>query len=112
MEGGPPREKIKISQEACDRVKQAMDGAVPMTTQATAEELMAYQYSLSRVRREITKEMALLDARKATADESSRRRAELSNLLSNSGANNRGRNGRTASRMNNIPENNRGEHLV
>ena len=89
-----------------------MDGTVPMTTQANAEELMAYQYSLSRVRREIQKATALLDARKAAADESSRHRAELSNLSSNSGANNRGRRGRTGSRMNNIPKNNRGEHLV
>ena len=111
-EGGPPREKIKISQAAWDRVKQAMDGTVPMTTQANAEELMAYQYSLSRVRREIAKATTLLDARKAAADESSRRRAELSNLSSNSGANNRGRNDRTMPRMNNIPENNRGEHLI
>ena len=106
MEGGPHREKVKISQEAWDRAKQAMDGIVPMTTQANAEELMAYQYSLSRVRREIQKATALLDARKAAADESSRRRATLSNLSSNSGANNGGRHGRTGSRMNNIPKNN------
>ena len=58
------------------------------------------------------KATALLNARKAAADESSKRRAELSNLSSNLGANNRRRNGRTASRMNNIPENNRGDHLI
>ena len=54
---------------------------------------------------------AQLDARKVAADESSKRRAKLSNMSGNS-ANNRGRHGRTASRLNNIPENNRGDHLI
>ena len=102
---------MKIFQAAWDKAKEALDGSVPMTTQATAEELTAYQYRFHRTKRELQKIREKLDARKAAADESSKRRADLSTMSGNS-ANNRGWHGRTNSRMHRILENDRGEYLI
>jgi hypothetical protein len=83
-----------------------------MTMQVAAAELMAYQYKLSRTRRELEKMQDKLDARKAGADASSERRANLSAHSRNSANNNRAPGGRTRSRMAHIPEDQRGKHLV
>ncbi|KAK1613374.1 hypothetical protein QYE76_037047 [Lolium multiflorum] len=43
-----PRQKLQLPQAAWDRASRAMNGTEPMTTTATAEELQAYKYKLSR----------------------------------------------------------------
>jgi len=52
-ETDPPRQKTQLSQAAWDRAREALTGAIPMTTQATAEELTAYQYKPARTRRDL-----------------------------------------------------------
>jgi hypothetical protein len=66
-----------------------------MTTQAAAEELMAYQYKLSRTRHELEKMQEKLNTRKVAADASSERRANLSAHSGNSANNNNAPGGRT-----------------
>jgi hypothetical protein len=56
--GTAPREKVQLSQEAWDRATRAMNGTEPMTTQVSAAALQAYQYKLSRSRRELEKTTA------------------------------------------------------
>jgi hypothetical protein len=83
-----------------------------MTTQATTEELTAYQYKLRRTRHELQKLQEKLDAKKVAADASSERRATLGAQLGKSANNNRAPGERARSRMAGIPENQRGEHLI
>ena len=107
-----PREQVQLSQGAWDRAARAINGTEPMTTQATAEELTAYQYKLSRTRRELQKMQEKLDARKVAVDASSERRANLSAQSGNSANNGREPRGRARSRMAGIPEDQRGEYLI
>lgn len=103
---------MQLSQATWDRATIAINGTEPMTTQASAEELIAYQYKLSHARRELQKLQDKLDARKAAADVSSDRRANLSAHSGNSTNNHRDHRGRARSRMAGIPEAERGEHLI
>jgi hypothetical protein len=72
-----PRDKVQLSKTGWDRTTRAINGTEPMTMQASTEEL-TYQYKLSRARCELQKIQEILDARKAAADASSERRANLS----------------------------------
>src|SRR5215218_4527088 len=85
-----------------------MDGSEPMTTTATVQELQAYQYRLARVSRELEKQTASLNRRKEAASASSRRRAELSRQSGTSGDSHREARRRAMSRLQNIPEAERG----
>jgi hypothetical protein len=76
--GTQSREKVQLTQEAWHRATRAVNGIEPMTTQASAATLQAYQYKLSRARREMKKLQRKLDERKTAADVSSERRANLS----------------------------------
>ncbi|KAK1652692.1 hypothetical protein QYE76_070497 [Lolium multiflorum] len=105
--GSSPRERVQLPQEAWDRAAKAMDGSEPMTTTATVQELQAYQYRLARVSRELEKQTASLNRRKEAAA-SSRRRAELSRLSGTSGDSHREARRRAMSRLQNIPEAERG----
>ena len=85
-----------------------MSGEVPMTEDATRQELMAYQYLLHRQKRELVKIQQRLNERRAVADESSRCRAQLS---STGGTHGGGHPRRSASRLSQVPANER-DHLV
>ena len=80
---------VQFPQAVWDRVARAIDGTEPMTVTATAEELQAYQYRLTRAGRELEKQTAELNRRKAAASASSRRRAELSRHSGTSESNHR-----------------------
>jgi hypothetical protein len=109
--GAQPREKVQLPQEAWDRATRVVNGTEPMTTQASAAALQAYQYKLSRARRELEKLQQKLDERRAAADASSDRRANLSVHSRNSADSHRDHRGRARSRMAGIPEAER-ENLV
>ena len=102
---------MQLPQAAWDRATRAINGTELMTTQATAAALTAYQYKLSRARRELEKLQEKLDARRAAADASSERRANLSAHSRNSADNQSNHRGRARSRMAGIPEAER-ENLV
>jgi hypothetical protein len=89
---------VHLSQAAWDRAVRSINSTEPMTTQATLEDLTAYQYKL--------------DARKVAADESRERRANLSARSGISGNNHREPRGRARYRMEGIPKAERGEHLI
>ncbi len=108
--GTTPREKRQLPQAAWDRASRAMNGTELMTTTATAEELQAYQYKLSRAGRELEKQRIILEQRKAAASASSARRAEQSRQ-SGTSDNHRAARTRGRSRLAHIPENER-EHLI
>jgi hypothetical protein len=111
--GPHPREKVQLPREAWewDRATRVIDGTEPMITQASAAALHVYQYKLYRARRELQKLQQKLDERKAAADASSERRANLSTHSRNSADNHRDHRGRSRSRMAGIPEDER-ENLV
>src|SRR5215217_1213867 len=106
--GSSPRDRVQLPQAAWDRAARAMDGTEPMNTTATVQELQAYQYRLARVSRELEKQTASLNRRKEAASASSRRRAELSRLSGTSGDSHREARRRARSRLQNIPEAERG----
>jgi hypothetical protein len=95
---------MQLSQEAWDRATRAMNGTEPMTTQVSAAALQAYQYKLSRSRRELEKLQQKLDEIRAAADASSERRNNLSQHSRNSADNHRDSRGRARSRLAGIPE--------
>ncbi|KAK1604633.1 hypothetical protein QYE76_028306 [Lolium multiflorum] len=83
-----------------------MDGSEPMTTTATVQELQAYQYRLARVSRELEKQTTSLNRRKEAASASaasSRARQSETSADSHREARRRAR-----SRLQNIPEEERG----
>ena len=88
-----------------------MDGTEPMTTQISPAALQAYQYKIARSRRELEKMQRKLDERKATADASSERRANLSRHTRTSGDSHRDSRARARSRLAGIPEAER-ENLI
>ncbi|KAK1681565.1 hypothetical protein QYE76_042413 [Lolium multiflorum] len=106
--GSSTRARVQLPQEAWDRAAKAMDGSEPMTTTATVQELQAYQYRLARVSRELEKQTASLNRRKEAASASSRRRADLSRQSRTSGDSHREARRRAMSRLQNIPEAERG----
>jgi hypothetical protein len=85
-----------------------MNGTEPMTTQASPQ---AYQYKLSRSRRELEKLQRKLDERKAAADASSERSANLSQHSRTSADNHRDNHTRARPRFVGIPEGER-ENLI
>ncbi|KAK1664818.1 hypothetical protein QYE76_052977 [Lolium multiflorum] len=109
--GPEPRDKVQLPQEAWDRATRAMNGTEPMNTTATVAELQAYQYRLARKGRELEKQTAELERRRAATSVSSRRRAELSRHSGTSGDNHRDGRNRARSRLQNIPEADR-ENLI
>jgi hypothetical protein len=64
-----------------------MNDTEQMNTQVSAAALQAYQYKLSRSRRELEKLQQKLDERRAAADASSERRNNLSQHSRNSADN-------------------------
>jgi hypothetical protein len=109
--GTAPREKVQLPQEAWDRAARSMSGAEPMTTQATLQALQAYQYKLARFRHDLEKTQQELDKRKAVADASSERRANLSRQSRTSGNSHRDARAKARSRLAGIPEQDR-ENLI
>jgi hypothetical protein len=69
--GPATRQMVQLPQAAWDRAAKAMDGTESMTTTAIAEELQAYQYNLARAGRELQKQKAEHDRRRAKASASS-----------------------------------------
>jgi hypothetical protein len=88
-----------------------MDGTEPMTVTGRAEELQAYQYKLARVGRELKKQRAEIDKRRAAASASSQRRAELSRHSGTSGSNHRAARDMGRCRLAHLLEHER-EHLI
>jgi hypothetical protein len=88
-----------------------MDGTEPMTTAATLEALQAYQYKIARSKRELEKQMAVLDQRRVAAVASSERRANLRRQSRTTGDSHRNTRSRARSRLANVPEQDR-ENLI
>jgi hypothetical protein len=64
-QNGQTQTVVRIS---WDRVKQAMHGGLPLLTDATREELMAYHYLICRQQKELLRVHQQLDERRRQAD--------------------------------------------